>query len=160
MELLGMIQTASQNVISGLNLADIVTGTVTSISPLSVRIYSSSTDIPAEALILTENVVPKMAAFMHNHELNTYHVHTVPANITNNALSGANQHNHTISSVTTDKDWETQQATEDYIGQIQFQRGLQIGDAVIMLRVLNGQRYIILSRTVDINGNYTTITGY
>ena len=60
--LTGVIQNIVQECIKGLKLTDIMTGTVISVSPLSVQPDVSMPPLPASALILTSAVTAKTAS--------------------------------------------------------------------------------------------------
>lgn len=55
-EFLGVIQQIVQNTIKAMRLTDKATGTVMSVTPLSVRVDMTKQAIPAAGLILTEAV--------------------------------------------------------------------------------------------------------
>lgn len=57
--LTGVIQNIVQECVKGLKLADMMTGTVISVSPLSVQPDVSMPPIPAAALVLTDAVTAK-----------------------------------------------------------------------------------------------------
>lgn len=58
---LGVLQSITQENIKGLKMADMVTGTVVSSSPISVQPDITMPPIPSAALILTSAVKPKTA---------------------------------------------------------------------------------------------------
>lgn len=80
-------------------MAEMETGTVTSVSPMSIQTDVSRPLIPAAALILTSEVKDRIVK-----------------------VEGGSD------------------------GTVQVHEGLKAGDKVLMLRVSNGQRYIILSK--------------
>jgi hypothetical protein len=59
MDLVEVIQTLMQNGIKELKLADLVIGTVATVTPLSITIDGSMPPIPEIALIKTVGVMPK-----------------------------------------------------------------------------------------------------
>lgn len=59
MDLVEVIQTLMQNGIKELKLADLVIGTVTTVTPLSITIDASMAPIPEIALVKTVGVMPK-----------------------------------------------------------------------------------------------------
>lgn len=60
-ELIDVLQGIMQENSAALKPADVVMGTVTSVSPLSVQVQATMQNIPAAALILTSAVVAKTA---------------------------------------------------------------------------------------------------
>lgn len=56
LELSGVIQQIIQNTVEAMKMADKVTGTVESVSPLRIKVDASMQSIPASALILTDTV--------------------------------------------------------------------------------------------------------
>lgn len=100
-ELLTVIQQIVQNNMEGMKLADLVFGTVQSVSPITVQIESTMQAIPSAALILTEGVTAR-------------------------SYSGTTSDGASFT--------------------VPINPGLSPGDKVTMLRVSNGQRFIILSK--------------
>lgn len=96
---LGVIQKIVQKTVEGLKMAEMETGTVVSVSPMSIQTDASRPLIPAAALILTSEVKDRIVK-----------------------VEGGSG------------------------GTVQVHEGLKAGDKVLMLRVSNGQRYIILSK--------------
>lgn len=104
MDLVGVIQQIIQANLEAQKLTEFEAGTVTSTSPLKIKVTADLPDLPADVFILTEAV----------------------------------------------KAWD-EEVTIEYNGGIPqaaviHHKGLQVGDKVILLRVLKGQKYIILSR--------------
>ena len=97
-ELVGVIQQIVQNTVRAMKPADMATGTIVSISPLSVQPDIHMPPLPEKALILTDTVRER----------------TVDV-----------------------------QGGE---GKVAVREGLRPGDKVLMLRVQNGQKYLILSK--------------
>ena len=60
-ELLGVLQQIMQSGVAGLKPADMATGTVLTLSPLTVQTDVSTSPLPAAALILTSAVKEKTA---------------------------------------------------------------------------------------------------
>ena len=56
MELAGVIQQIVQNTVQTMKMADKATGTVESVSPLRIKVDTSTQSIPAAALVLTDTV--------------------------------------------------------------------------------------------------------
>ena len=104
MDLVGVIQQIIQANLEAQKLTELEAGTVTSASPLKIKVTADLPDLPADVFVLTTAV----------------------------------------------KAWD-EEVTIDYNGgnpqnAIIHHKGLQVGDKVVLLRVLKGQKYIILSR--------------
>ena len=119
---------------------DLRIGTVTAVSPLEISINAQMAPLKAEVLLLTAAVVEKKLTYTHTHSVSDLsHTHTVDGQSSSTALSGT---------------YDSGQAEGDIVctengaalapGVIN--RGLQVGDKVILLRVQSGQRFIVLSR--------------
>ena len=104
MDLVGVIQQIIQANLDAQKLTELEAGTVTSASPLKIKVTADLPDLPEDVFVLTEAV----------------------------------------------KAWN-EEAVVDYPGGTSqtvtiHHKGLQVGDKVVLLRVLKGQKYIILSR--------------
>lgn len=109
---------------------DIITGTVTSVSPLKIKtdkIELTETFLVLGALCKSTTIkIPKRDANTHKHKV-LQHT-TQPA--------GESPHTHTINEF----------YTEDALPDILLWRGLQVGDEVYMIRFSEGQKYYVLQR--------------
>ena len=104
MDLVGVIQQIIQANLEAQKLTELEAGTVTSASPLKIKVTADLPDLPEDVFVLTEAV----------------------------------------------KAWN-EEVVVDYPGGTSqtvtiHHKGLQVGDKVVLLRVLKGQKYIILSR--------------
>ena len=104
MDLVGVIQQIIQANLEAQKLTELEAGTVTSVSPLMIKVTADLPELPADVFVLTTSV----------------------------------------------KAWD-EEVTIEYNGgtpqnAIIHHKGLQVGDKVVLLRVLKGQKYIILSR--------------
>ena len=143
-------------------------GTVTSASPLEITDDIQSDALKAPVLILTESVVEKKipvlahvhntSGFTHTHQISTLsHSHQYSGGTTQNALTGSYTTRESLSQDTFTSDQQLSDITcyengqplpvED--GYIILNRALAVGDRVLLLRVQNGQRYIVLSRVFE-----------
>lgn len=139
---------------------DLRVGTVTSESPLEITINTQSAPLKGPVLILTESVVEKKIPVLeHRHHINTLgHSHTCPDGGTSTDLTGSYPTLYSLYSQGAGGD-QTQNVVcyehgkplpvED--GYIILNRKLEVGDKVIMLRVENGQRFIVLSRVFEVS---------
>lgn len=109
---------------------DMITGTVTSISPLKIKtdkIELTETFLVLGALCKSTTIkIPKSDANTHKHK--------VPQHTTEPAGDGP--HTHTINEF----------YTEVALPDILLWRGLQVGDEVYMIRFSEGQKYYVLQR--------------
>lgn len=127
--------------------ADLRVGTVTGISPLTININTAMADLQQESLLLTSAVVErKIPVLDHSHDINTLaHSHTNAAGGTTTDLSDTYS---TLKALVQPAIFCTEHGTplpvED--GHIILNRALAVGDKVLLLRVMQGARYIVLSR--------------
>lgn len=145
MQLLDVLQQVSQQTMQAMAPTDLVIGTVTSASPLQITINTAMAPLNETVLYLTSAVVErKIPVLSHTHTLNTLaHDHTVGEETSSEALSG---------------EFETEAALEEVAclengvplpvanGYITLNRALATGDKVLLLRVQNGQKFVVLSR--------------
>lgn len=106
-------------------------GTVVSTSPLEISINSAMPNLQAGVLYLTSAVVEKKIPVLS-------HTHTVGDSQTGEALQ---------SMVCT----ENGQALPVENGYMILNRALQSGDKVLLLRVQKGQKFIVLSRVMEVD---------
>jgi len=126
MELIEVIQSIVQGAIKSSDLSDLVIGTVSKVSPLQITEENVSDPIPAQALLLTAAVVEKkITTLRHNHAISNAYTEEALGNVVC---------------------YEAGKALPNEAGYVTLNRGLAVGDQVLMLRVSSGQRYIILSR--------------
>ena len=111
---------------NSLQLTDMAVGTVESVSPLSVRMDVSQAALEASVLILTEPVVEKKLSYLG-------HNHTVGGSATSQSLTSIVCYDNGTA------------LPADSNGII-LNRGLAVGDKVLLLSVQQGQKFIILSR--------------
>lgn len=117
-------------------VVDIVTGQVTSVAPLKVRVENRE---------LTESFLILGALCKETHIYTPYinrndHYHVIPATTTSTGGS-QDPHNHTISVRDTSPG-----SPHGNNYDIMLWRGLRVGDRVLMLKVGRGQKYYIMQR--------------
>lgn len=104
-------------------------GTVTSVSPLEITINSAMVPLRSNILSLTSAVIERKIPIL--------------------------QHGHTVGSGTTGAALQSIQCLENgqplpvSNGYIILNRALEVGDKVLLLRVQNGQKFIVLSRVFE-----------
>lgn len=147
---------------------DIVIGTVTGISPLEITINTAMATLRKEVLYLTQAVVEKKipvlthshttGGLQHKHTVSGLsHSHSVDGSTTGNALEGSYDTSQEMAgaSFASSAALENIAAVENgedlpiKDGYIILNRGLEVGDTVLMLRVLHGQKFIVLSRIFE-----------
>ena len=137
MELLEIMQQIMQENSKAMQPTDLVVGTVTSVNPLEITTDNQAAPLLSPVLYLTAAVVEKkVTTFAHSH--NTTHNHIV----TDATIQSAGQCSTELTGITC---YENGQALPND-GFITLNRGLEVGDKVLMLRVQHGQKYVVLSR--------------
>ena len=128
-ELVEMIKTAAAQTMDAEKPIEILFGTVTTASPLSVSIDQKFT-VGAAQLILSRSVTN----------------YTTTMNITGAAAS-AGAHRHTVPD-SADTTGEAGNHAHDLAGPytVQVMNGLRQGERVILARLSGGQRYLVLDR--------------
>ena len=110
---------------------DLRIGTVTSTSPLAISINPAMAPIRHNILYLTANVVEKKIPILE-------HTHVI-----HDTASGGGTCEPALENVACIENGETLPVENGYII---INRALKVGDKVVMLRVQNGQKFIVLSR--------------
>lgn len=155
---------------------DLKIGTVIAVSPLQIQTGNTMAPLQQQILYLTESVIEKKVPILeHNHSIgNLAHSHTVSglghthsvtvndetgqlSGITDSALGGSYG---TSSALSNNQNTEDAQSSyhcyENGVqlpienGYMILNRALTVGDKVLLLRVQNGQKYIVLSRIFEV----------
>lgn len=129
MELIQALQQIMQKNMQAMQLTNLVIGTVTAESPLEITSSTAMAPLRAGVLYLTEPVIEKKIPILQ-------HTHTTPDGTTGSALE----------SVVCQEDGKPLPVEDGYII---LNRKLEVGDKVLMLRVQNGQKFIVLSRVFE-----------
>lgn len=124
---------------------DLRLGTVTKAEPLEISINPQMAPLQRSVLYLTESVVEKkITALAHSHTTGGLsHSHTADGAATSAALAGSYGSSQTLGDIVC---YENGQALPTEEGYLLLNRGLQVGDKVLLLRVQSGQKFIVLSR--------------
>lgn len=170
MDLTDVMRQMMQQSMEGYGLSDMTIGTVTGVKPLAVRIREGMADIPQEALRLTAAVIEKKIpvlehlhttkGFRHAHELpDLAHTHSGEEGETGPALEGSHETEDGLQQDAFDSDkrllkneivcYEDGKPLPVKDGYIILNRALEKGDKVLLLRVMRGQQFIILSRVFE-----------
>lgn len=131
MELIQALQQIMQKNMQAMQLTNLVIGTVTAESPLEITSSTAMAPLRAGVLYLTEPVIEKKIPILQ-------HTHTCPDGVTNAALLE--------SQIICQEDSKALPVEDGYII---LNRKLEVGDKVLMLRVQNGQKFIVLSRVFE-----------
>lgn len=119
-------------------LTDIVVGTVTSISPLKIKV--DKIELTETFLILSPLCVERKIQLPDI--TNSSHTHTIPGHSTSSeSVESLGKHSHTVSEMSTDAALSKISRPE-----IQLWRGLKVKDSVLMLKCSKGQKYYVLQR--------------
>lgn len=115
--------------LKSLALTDYCVGTVVAVQPLKIKVTDRIiADAEAGQIILTEAVLEK--------QLDLTHLHLIQGN-----SDTSNTHTHPINL----------ESQNSLITKITITEGLKMGDKVHLLRVQNGQRYVVLSKIREKN---------
>lgn len=136
MEFKDILQQLTQESMKSAQLTDLQIGTVTSVSPLEITVSTSMAPLQASVLYLTVNVVEKkIPVLQHNHVIHdTY------------TGGGESEDNLMQSDIIC---YENGTALPVQNGYIILNRALEVGDIVLLLRVQNGQKFVVLSRVME-----------
>ena len=145
-----------QSAAKAMQPADFVAGTVTAADPLEITCDNTMQVLKAPVLILTEPVIEKkIPVLTHKHYISTLtHTHTCPTGATSPGLTGRYLGEDSLvserASTTLQQEdivcYENGKALPIEDGYIILNRKLEEGDRVVMVRVNDGQRFIVLSR--------------
>lgn len=140
MELLDVLQQISQNNQAAMQPTELAVGTVTAVKPLEIVTDNQTAPLRQSVLYLTGAVVEKkVTSFAHSHS--TTHNHTA----TGATIEPAGECSTELDGITC---YENGKALPND-GFITLNRGLEVGDRVLLLRVQRGQKYVVLSRVFE-----------
>jgi hypothetical protein len=148
MELLDILQMINQQGIAASAPADLEVGTVTRVSPLEITVNTSMAPLRAPVLYLTAGVVErKLTSLAHKHTVDGLgHTHEAEGTDTGEGLNGTYETNTELEQVLCLEQGTPLPAGGGYIT---LNRGLAVGDRVLLLRVMHGQKHIVLSRIYE-----------
>lgn len=135
MNLAGVLHQMMQDSMGAAQLTDLKVGTVAAVDPLEITINSAMAPLQAGVLYLTAAVVEKKIPVLS-------HTHTY----TDDGASST-----TGEALTSIVCLEGGQPLPVEDGYIILNRGLQVGDKVLLLRVQQGQRFVVLSRVMEVS---------
>lgn len=147
-------------------LTDLRVGTVTAVGPLEITTDPAMPPIKAGVLYLTEAVIEKKIPILshahdvnglsHSHNItNLGHTHTIAEGSTGVSLGGSYESENALGDVSSASAldgiacYENGQPLPVENGYIILNRALAIGDKVLLLRVLSGQAFVVLSRIFE-----------
>lgn len=164
MLLIEILQEINRQGLHAIQPTDLVIGTVQTAIPLTISISPDMAPLEQSQLYLTASVVEKKipqlththdtSGFSHTHTVSGLgHSHSSSSGATGDALGG---------SYTTSQDLNNTYTSDSRLGgiaalengkplpvqggYITLNRGLEEGDKVMMLQVMGGQKFIVLSR--------------
>ena len=140
MELKDVLQQITQQSMKSAQLTDLQVGTVTAVDPLEITLDTSMAPIQAGLLLLTVAVVEKKIPIVQ-------HAHIVDVQDTYTGGGSATCSQELLTSEIICYENGTALPVED--GYIILNRALEMGDKVLLLRVQNGQKFIVLSRVME-----------
>lgn len=164
MQLLELLQLINQRNMQAAQLSDLVIGTVQTASPLTISISPDMAPLEESQLYLTASVVEKKipqlththdtSGFSHTHTVSGLgHSHSSSSGATGDALGGSYTTSQNLNNTYTSDSrlggiaaLENGKALPAKDGYIALNRGLEAGDKVILLQVMGGQKFIVLSR--------------
>lgn len=120
--------------------ADLRTGTVTAVNPLEITINTAMAPLRAGVLLLTAAVVEKKIPILQ-------HAHTIDVQDTYTGGGTATCSQELLTSQIIC--YENGKPLPVENGYIILNRALEVGDRVLLMRVQNGQKFIILSRVFE-----------
>lgn len=127
---------------------DVAVGTVTGVDSLEITINTAMAPLRREVLYLTESVVEKkIPVLAHTHSTTGLeHTHKVGSSTTDSALKVTYQSTESLGNLAVLENGAPLPIQNDYII---LNKGLEINDKVLLLRVESGQKYVVLSRIFD-----------
>lgn len=131
MNLTQVIQGIVRETMKAYQPAEMQIGTVTAVNPLEITLDTTMQVLKQKVLYLSETVVEKKIPVLE-------HTHQTPEGTTQPALL----QNEIICD-----EHGTGLGVKD--NSIIFNNALSVGDKVILMRVQNGQKFVIVSRTFD-----------
>lgn len=137
MELVEVLQQIIQENQKAMQPTDLVVGTVTKVKPLEITTDNRAAPLRSPVLYLTESVIEKkVTSFAHNHDTTHNHI------VTDATIQPAGECSTELTDIVC---YENGKALP-HDGFVTLNRGLEVGDKVLLLRVQRGQKYMVLSR--------------
>ncbi len=170
MELIEVLQEINQRSIRAVQPSDMAIGTVQTAKPLTIRISPAMAPLEESQLYLTASVVEKKipqlthchdtGGFVHSHRVSGLgHSHSASGGTTEEALDGSYSTSPGLNDTYTSDNrlgeiaaLENGKALPAKDGYIILNRGLEEGDKVMLLQVMGGQKFIVLSRLFNSEG--------
>lgn len=161
--LLTTIQRIAVNAVNATNPVTFYIGTVTSVSPLKVRIHNTTLEVDQDCLLLSSSVVEKKITInSHNHPIGsalTNHTHpytdttpggpTVAMTQASTDLASAKVDAITLEGSCVEHGETLNVEQKDGNLVITYNRALKKDDKLLMMKVSNGQQFVILSRVFE-----------
>ena len=139
MELKDILQQMTQQNIKSAQLTDLQIGTVTATDPLEITIHTTMAPLRAPILYLTSAVVEKKIPRL---------AHTHPVEVRDSYTGGGEaQCGEALADLAC---YENGAPLPVEDGFLVLNPALQAGDKVLLLRVQNGQKFVVLSRVMEV----------
>lgn len=132
MELSDVLHQMIQEGFNATQPCDLCIGTVTSAAPLEITIDTAMEPLRSAVLYLSASVIERKIPVVE-------HTHAISDTYTGGGSAG-----NALSSI---RCYENGKPLPVKGGYIILNRGLELGDEVLLLRVQHGQKFIVLSRT-------------
>lgn len=148
--LLTTIQEIAHNVYQANTPTDLTIGTVTSVNPLAITLDYNMLTLPTAVLLLTETVVEKKIDLHHTHQYP--HTHSGTDSHGDSFTTSSQSTSTTDSGTLCNNAFTSAPSFPDYgtDGSARIVTpGLRVGDKVLLLRVMSGQQFVVLSRVVE-----------
>lgn len=143
MTLLEVLQQISDQTVGATQPTDLFVGTVTAVDPLEIQTDIYQAPLRKEVLLLTESVIEKKILLEHTHKISTLsHSHSAEVAI-ERGLTGTYTTQKGLDGVAV---YENGTALPIVDGYAILNKGLEVGDKVMMISVQHGQKFIVLSR--------------
>lgn len=147
-DILEVVKRAAMDAMNAAKPVAVVFGTVTSVSPLKVNVEQKLT-LGADQLILTRNVTDYAVDVTVDWSTNSRLGKTTHRISGFSTSSGGDpSHSHSVGALTTDEINHAHSHSVSGKKTMTVHNALQIGDTVVLLRMIGGQSFIVLDRVV------------
>lgn len=145
MELIDALQQIVQQGAKALSPVELTVGTVTAANPLEISVDPAMDALRAPVLYLTAAVMEKkIPVLAHTHQaVGLTHAHSNSGGTTTQGLTGSYETTAALEDIACIEAGKTLPVRDGYII---LNRGLEEGDKVLLLEVMHGQKFVVLSR--------------
>lgn len=142
-----------QQIIKSMNLTDYRIGTVIQLNPIKIDFGDNKiiTDVGTN-IFYTEQVIEKKIVLGHKHTLsNLIHAHTLDNVSHEHTYSGSSTGQSLTDTYSTSEDLNGDYDTSEDLKTFIINEGIKKDDKLLMLRVADGQKFIVLSKIRNTN---------